>query len=107
MAGVGRSIFLDFHFRDYTIYWADKQTGIIYKAAVREAQRQVINQSKTILKCLLNRELNQYNEFEHALVSNWINSMLIKHLSVSETLFWQTYFRPRSRLDLEQHILDE
>lgn len=61
MAGVGRSIFLDFHFRDYTIYWADKQSGVIYKAAVREAQRQVINQSKTILKCLLNRELYQYN----------------------------------------------
>lgn len=52
VAGVGRSIFLDFHFRDDTIYWADKQTGVIYKAAVRDAQRQVINQSNTILKCL-------------------------------------------------------
>lgn len=45
VAGVGRSIFLDFHFRDDTIYWADKQTGVIYKAAVRNAQRQVINQT--------------------------------------------------------------
>lgn len=55
VAGVGRSIFLDFHFRDDTIYWADKQTGVIYKAAVRDAQRQVINQTNTILKCLLKR----------------------------------------------------
>lgn len=46
VAGVGRSIFLDFHFRDGTIYWADKKTGVIYKAAVRDAQRQVINQSE-------------------------------------------------------------
>lgn len=53
VAGVGRSIFLDFHFRDDTIYWADKQTGVIYKAGVREAQRQVINQTKSILNWLL------------------------------------------------------
>lgn len=46
VAGVGRSIFLDFHFRDNTVYWADKKTGVIYKAAVRE-QRQVINQPNT------------------------------------------------------------
>ena len=52
VAGVGRAIFLDFHLRDDTIYWADKHTGVIYKAAVREAQRQVISQSNTILKCL-------------------------------------------------------
>ncbi|CAG04623.1 unnamed protein product, partial [Tetraodon nigroviridis] len=48
VAGVGRSIFLDFHFRDDTIYWADKQTGVIYKAAVREAQRQKLCSDKHI-----------------------------------------------------------
>ncbi|XP_056898300.1 pro-epidermal growth factor isoform X2 [Takifugu flavidus] len=48
VAGVGRSIFLDFHFRDDTIYWADKQTGVIYKAAVRDAQRQKLFSDKHI-----------------------------------------------------------
>lgn len=54
-----------------------------------------------------NKELFQHNRFEHALVSTWINSLLIKHLCVAETLLWQTYFGPRSGLDLEKYILDE
>lgn len=42
VAGVGRSILLDFHFREERVYWADKHTGVIYKTPVRGAHRQVI-----------------------------------------------------------------
>ncbi len=42
VAGVGSSILLDFHFREERVYWADKQSGAIYKASVRGAHRQVI-----------------------------------------------------------------
>lgn len=42
VSGVGSSILLDFHFREETVYWAEKTTGVIYKAAVRGARRQVI-----------------------------------------------------------------
>ncbi|XP_036934162.1 pro-epidermal growth factor [Acanthopagrus latus] len=40
VAGVGSSILLDFHFREERVYWADKHTGVIYKASVRGAHRQ-------------------------------------------------------------------
>ncbi|XP_076595958.1 pro-epidermal growth factor [Chaetodon auriga] len=40
VAGVGSSILLDFHFREAKVYWADKHTGVIYKASVRGAHRQ-------------------------------------------------------------------
>lgn len=42
VAGVGSSILLDFHFREERVYWADKHTGVIYKAPVKGAHRQVI-----------------------------------------------------------------
>lgn len=48
VAGVGGSILLDFHFREERVYWADKHTGTIYKAAVRGGQRQVFMDSWTI-----------------------------------------------------------
>ncbi|KAI3351475.1 hypothetical protein L3Q82_020324 [Scortum barcoo] len=40
VSGVGSSILLDFHFREESVYWADKHSGIIYKASVRGAHRQ-------------------------------------------------------------------
>ncbi|KAM9740510.1 pro-epidermal growth factor isoform 2-T2 [Menidia menidia] len=40
VAGVGSSILLDFHFKEERIYWADKRTGVIYKASVKGAHRQ-------------------------------------------------------------------
>ncbi|XP_028272289.1 pro-epidermal growth factor [Parambassis ranga] len=40
VSGVGSSILLDFHFKEENIYWADKHTGVIYKAAVKGAHRQ-------------------------------------------------------------------
>ncbi|KAM8909337.1 pro-epidermal growth factor isoform 2-T2 [Spinachia spinachia] len=45
VAGVGSSILLDFHFREETVYWADKHTGVIYKASVRGANRQKLYSS--------------------------------------------------------------
>lgn len=42
VAGVGSSILLDFHFREERVYWADKHTGVIYKASVKGVHRQVI-----------------------------------------------------------------
>nr|XP_020463140.1 pro-epidermal growth factor-like [Monopterus albus] len=45
VAGVGSSILLDFHFREERIYWADKHTGVIYKASVRGAHRQKLYSS--------------------------------------------------------------
>ncbi|XP_038125007.1 pro-epidermal growth factor [Cyprinodon tularosa] len=44
-AGVGSSILLDFHYREERIYWADRRTGVIYKASVRGAQRQKLHSS--------------------------------------------------------------
>ncbi|XP_070769594.1 pro-epidermal growth factor [Enoplosus armatus] len=45
VAAVGRSILLDFHFREERVYWADKHTGVIYKASVRGAHRQKLYSS--------------------------------------------------------------
>ncbi|XP_053179658.1 pro-epidermal growth factor [Scomber japonicus] len=45
VAGVGSSILLDFHFREERVYWADKNTGIIYKASVRRVHRQKLYSS--------------------------------------------------------------
>ncbi|XP_037635248.1 pro-epidermal growth factor [Sebastes umbrosus] len=45
VAGVGSSILLDFHFREERVYWADKHTGVIYKASVRGAHRQKLYSS--------------------------------------------------------------
>ncbi|XP_040904286.1 pro-epidermal growth factor [Toxotes jaculatrix] len=45
VAGVGSSILLDFHFREEGVYWADKHTGVIYKASVRGAQKQKLYSS--------------------------------------------------------------
>lgn len=42
VSGVGSTILLDFHFREETVYWADRNTGIIHKVAVRGARIQVI-----------------------------------------------------------------
>lgn len=42
VAGMGSSILLDFHFREERVYWADKHTGVIYKAPVKGAHREVI-----------------------------------------------------------------
>lgn len=44
VAGVGSSILLDFHFREERLYWAERRRGIIYKASVKGARRQVIMQ---------------------------------------------------------------
>ncbi|XP_072252437.1 pro-epidermal growth factor [Leuresthes tenuis] len=40
VAGVGSSILLDFHFKEERVYWADKRTGVIYKASVKGAHKQ-------------------------------------------------------------------
>ncbi|XP_056295640.1 pro-epidermal growth factor isoform X2 [Pseudoliparis swirei] len=45
VAGVGSSMLLDFHFREESVYWADKHTGVIYKASVRGAHRQKLYSS--------------------------------------------------------------
>ncbi|XP_023253754.1 pro-epidermal growth factor [Seriola lalandi dorsalis] len=45
VAGVGSSILLDFHFRQEGVYWADKHTGVIYKASVRGAHKQKLYSS--------------------------------------------------------------
>ncbi|XP_031722719.1 pro-epidermal growth factor [Anarrhichthys ocellatus] len=45
VAGVGSSILLDFHFREERVYWADKHTGVIYKASVKGAHRQKLYSS--------------------------------------------------------------
>ncbi|XP_068447771.1 pro-epidermal growth factor [Clinocottus analis] len=45
VSGVGSSILLDFHFREERVYWADKHTGVIYKASVRGAHRQKLYSS--------------------------------------------------------------
>uniref|UniRef100_A0A8C2X8Q0 Epidermal growth factor n=1 Tax=Cyclopterus lumpus TaxID=8103 RepID=A0A8C2X8Q0_CYCLU len=45
VAGVGSSMLLDFHFREERVYWADKHTGVIYKASVRGAHRQKLYSS--------------------------------------------------------------
>ncbi|XP_014862048.1 PREDICTED: pro-epidermal growth factor isoform X1 [Poecilia mexicana] len=44
-AGTGSSILLDFHFREESLYWADRRTGIIYKASVQGAHRQKLYSS--------------------------------------------------------------
>jgi hypothetical protein len=41
VTGVGNSILLDFHYTEGRVYWADKKTGVIYKAAMDGTQRQV------------------------------------------------------------------
>ncbi|XP_071391277.1 pro-epidermal growth factor [Centroberyx affinis] len=46
VAGVGSSILLDFHFREERVYWADKHTGVIYKASVGGTQRQKLYSSE-------------------------------------------------------------
>ncbi|XP_008277701.1 pro-epidermal growth factor [Stegastes partitus] len=43
VVGVGSSILLDFHFKEGRVYWADKQTGVIYKASVKEGHRQKLH----------------------------------------------------------------
>lgn len=47
VARVGSSILVDFHLREERVYWADKHTGAIYKAAVKGGQRQVFMDSWT------------------------------------------------------------
>uniref|UniRef100_A0A668AJ61 Epidermal growth factor n=1 Tax=Myripristis murdjan TaxID=586833 RepID=A0A668AJ61_9TELE len=46
VAGVGSSILLDFHFREERVYWADRHTGVIYKASLRGTQRQKLYSSE-------------------------------------------------------------
>uniref|UniRef100_A0AAQ5X4I0 EGF-like domain-containing protein n=1 Tax=Amphiprion ocellaris TaxID=80972 RepID=A0AAQ5X4I0_AMPOC len=43
VTGVGSSILLDFHFKEERVYWADKRNGVIYKASVKERQRQKLH----------------------------------------------------------------
>ncbi|XP_054648859.1 pro-epidermal growth factor [Dunckerocampus dactyliophorus] len=45
VSGVATSILLDVHFREETLYWADKHTGIIYKSSVRGVHRQKLYSS--------------------------------------------------------------
>ncbi|XP_069557874.1 pro-epidermal growth factor [Brachyistius frenatus] len=45
VAGAGSSILLDFHFKEERVYWADKQSGVIYKASARGAHRQKLYSS--------------------------------------------------------------
>ncbi|XP_045885734.1 pro-epidermal growth factor isoform X1 [Micropterus dolomieu] len=45
VAGVGTSILLDFNFREESVYWADKHTGVIYKASMRGAHRRKLYSS--------------------------------------------------------------
>nr|XP_033488398.1 pro-epidermal growth factor isoform X2 [Epinephelus lanceolatus] len=45
VAGVGSSILLDFNFGEESVYWADRHTGVIYKASVRGAHRQKLYSS--------------------------------------------------------------
>ncbi|XP_036069941.1 pro-epidermal growth factor [Oryzias melastigma] len=40
---VGSSILLDFHFKGESIFWADRRTGVIYRASVRAARRQKLH----------------------------------------------------------------
>uniref|UniRef100_A0A672ZF71 Epidermal growth factor n=1 Tax=Sphaeramia orbicularis TaxID=375764 RepID=A0A672ZF71_9TELE len=40
LAGVGGSILIDFNYREEKVYWADKHSGVIYKASVRGAHRE-------------------------------------------------------------------
>lgn len=42
VAGVGNSILLDFNYQEGRVYWADRTTGVVYKAAMDGAQRQVL-----------------------------------------------------------------
>ncbi|KAM4732701.1 pro-epidermal growth factor [Anableps anableps] len=44
-AAMGSSILLDFHFREERLYWADRRTGVIYKASVQGAHRQKLYSS--------------------------------------------------------------
>lgn len=43
LAGVGSAILFDFHYRKEEIYWANKNTGVIYKTSVMGANKQVNN----------------------------------------------------------------
>ncbi|XP_058506572.1 pro-epidermal growth factor [Solea solea] len=45
VAGVGSSMLFDFHFREEEVYWADRHSGIIYKASVRGAHKQKLYSS--------------------------------------------------------------
>ncbi|KAM4621919.1 pro-epidermal growth factor [Polymixia lowei] len=46
VAGVGSSLLLDFHYKEERLYWADKYTGIIYKASFGGVQRQKLYSSE-------------------------------------------------------------
>uniref|UniRef100_A0A8C7WAN4 Epidermal growth factor n=1 Tax=Oncorhynchus mykiss TaxID=8022 RepID=A0A8C7WAN4_ONCMY len=46
VTGVGNSILLDFHYTEGRVYWADKKTGVIYKAAMDGTQRQKLHSSE-------------------------------------------------------------
>nr|XP_057914097.1 pro-epidermal growth factor [Doryrhamphus excisus] len=45
ISGVATSILLDVHFREETLYWADKPTGIIYKSSMRGVHREILYSS--------------------------------------------------------------
>ncbi|RVE67693.1 hypothetical protein OJAV_G00105640 [Oryzias javanicus] len=40
---VGSSVLLDFHYIGESVFWADRRTGVIYKASARAARRQKLN----------------------------------------------------------------
>ncbi|XP_061747755.1 pro-epidermal growth factor [Nerophis ophidion] len=45
LSKVATTILLDFHFREETLYWADKHKGIIYKSPLRGVHRQKLYSS--------------------------------------------------------------
>ncbi|KAK5896718.1 hypothetical protein CesoFtcFv8_009848 [Champsocephalus esox] len=48
LAGVGRPILLDFHYREERVYWADRHSGVMYKASAGGAHRQKLSSDKHI-----------------------------------------------------------
>ncbi|XP_072291301.1 pro-epidermal growth factor [Eucyclogobius newberryi] len=48
VAGVGTSIFIDFDYREESVYWADRQTGVIYKATIGAHKQKVFSSDKNI-----------------------------------------------------------
>ncbi|XP_033829603.2 pro-epidermal growth factor [Periophthalmus magnuspinnatus] len=48
VAGVGTSIIIDFDYREETVYWADRYTGLIYKAQLGAHKQKVFSSDKHI-----------------------------------------------------------
>ncbi|KAM9795146.1 LOW QUALITY PROTEIN: pro-epidermal growth factor [Neosynchiropus ocellatus] len=48
VARVGTSIQLDFHFKERSVYWADRHSGVIYKASAGTRRQKVFSSDKHI-----------------------------------------------------------